>query len=90
MPVQEIVGHGQVVVGVGGVAELPRRLGRNAVRLHQLGHGVDAARQAARHQLGVDAWAAVAGLDLGVDRPDLDEQAVAALLGAVTGRSRQA
>ena len=63
--------------------------------LHQLGHGVDAAILAAGDQLGVHPRAAVAGLDLGVDRPDLHEEGVAALLlnagravapGVVAGR----
>src|SRR5205823_6263898 len=36
-------------------------------------------------QLGVDARAAVAGLELGMDRPDLDDQGRAALLAGTGG-----
>src|SRR5262249_14992903 len=82
---EEVVRHRQVVVGVGRAAELAGRLGRDPVLLHQLGHGVDAAALAPSDQLGVDAGAAVTGLDLGVDRPDFHEQSVAALLPGAGG-----
>src|SRR5437660_5912785 len=62
------------MVGIRGTAELPRCLGHDAILPHQPGHGVDAAVVAAGHQLSVDAWAAVAGLDLGMDGLDHDDQ----------------
>src|SRR4051812_23224792 len=59
-----------------------------------LSDGIDTAVVPARDQFLVDAWATVAGLDLGVDGPDLHDEGVAALLllaarslppGVVTG-----
>src|SRR6185437_203039 len=76
----------QVMVGVGGTAKLPRCPGHDAVFLHQFGHRVDAAVLSAGHQFGMHPRAAVASLDLSVDRPKLHEEEVAApLLG--TGRA---
>src|SRR4029079_10296413 len=69
--------------------------GRDAVGLHHLGDGVDAAVPAAGGELGVHPRAAVAGLDLGMDGPDLPEEGSATLLlgaggavapGVVAGR----
>src|SRR5262249_11060048 len=85
-PVKQVIRHRQIVVGVGGAAELLRRLGHDAVLAHQFGHGVDAADLAVGVQLGVHARAAVTGLDLAVDGPDLDHQAVTPLL-ASAGRA---
>src|SRR5262249_36977140 len=85
LPVQEVLGHRQGVVGVGGAAELAGRLGPDVVVAHDLGHRVHAAVVAAGRQLGVDARAAVAGLELGVDGPHLDEQDVVPLLPGAGG-----
>src|SRR5262249_42165693 len=74
------------MVGVrGGAAELPRRFCGHAGLPHQLGDGVDTAVVAAGQQLGVDAWTAVTGLDLGMDGADLPEEGVASLLPSAAG-----
>jgi hypothetical protein len=62
------------------VFELPRRLGPDVVVVHQLGDGVDAAGDAFGLQLGVEARAAVAFLDLGMDGTDLHQESITALL----------
>jgi site-specific DNA recombinase len=86
LAVQEVVRHGQVVVGVRGRAtELSRRFRGNPGLLHQLGDGVDAAVVAAGRQLGMDTRAAVAGLELGVDSPDLHQEGVVSLLQSAAG-----
>src|SRR5262245_62159861 len=69
------------MVGVGRPdVELPCRFRPDAVVAHQLGNGVDTTGVAPSDQLLVDAGAAVAGLDLGVDGPDLHQESVVALL----------
>src|SRR4051812_33915807 len=70
---------------VPGPAARAGRLGRDVVLLHQPGHGVDAAVVSAGHQLSVDARAAVARLELGVDGADRHEQGVASLLAGALG-----
>src|SRR5262249_12150909 len=85
LPIQEVLGHRQVVVGVGDTAELPRRLGPGVVVAHELGDRVDAAVVSAVHQLGMSPRAAVAGVELGMDGPDLHEQGVVALLPGAGG-----
>ncbi len=74
----------------GGTAELPRGFRSNTGLLPQFGNGVDAAGVAAGNQLGVDARAAVADLELGMDGTDLHEQKAASLLPALRGPRRQA
>ena len=72
------------LAGVGGHAEAPDRLGQDPSLVHQLGHGVAAARHLLGHQLDVHPGSAVrlaAGL---VDRPDTSCEVNPALL-AVTG-----
>src|SRR5262249_61500971 len=49
------------------------------------GHGVNAAVLAAGRQLGMDARAAVAGVELGADGADLREQGVVPLLACAGG-----
>src|SRR5262249_54346918 len=61
----------------GGAAGLPLGLRRDPVPAHQPGDRVHAAHPAPRHQLGVDARAAVAGLHLVVDGSDLGDQRLA-------------
>src|SRR5262249_57244388 len=51
----------------------------------ELGHRVPGALVAAGGQFGVDARAAVAGLELGVDGADLHEQGVLPLLAGAGG-----
>src|SRR5215469_3691571 len=80
LPVQDVVGHRQIMVGVGRTAELPFRLGGDTVLTHELGHGVDAATLAACSQFHMDARAAVALFHLLVDGLDLLGQSLAALL----------
>src|SRR5437867_722086 len=72
------------MVGVGRPdAELPCRFRFDVVVAHQLGDRVDAAGVTASDQLLMDAWAAVAGLDLGVDDSNFHEESVVPLfLGA--------
>src|SRR5690348_16245195 len=59
------------MVGIGGTAELPLRLGGDTVLPHEFGHGVDAAASAACHKLLVDARAPIALLELLMDGLDL-------------------
>src|SRR5205085_12454248 len=73
------------MVRIGGAAERSGRLGPNFVVTHELGHGVDAAVVPAGRQFGVDARAAVACLELGMDRPDLPKQGVVPLLAGAGG-----
>src|SRR5450631_1828958 len=68
------------MVRVRRVAELSRGLRADAVVVHEFSHGVDAAAVAACDQFGVDAWAAVTTLDIGVDAADQHDQGVPALL----------
>src|SRR5262249_51286487 len=83
---QGVIRHRQVVVGVrGGAAEPLRGFRGDAGLPHQPGDGVDAAVVAAGGQLGVEARAAVAGLGLGVDGPDLHEESVLPLLAGAAG-----
>jgi hypothetical protein len=71
----------QVVVRVGvGAAELPRGFGPDFVVTHELGHRILAAVMTTGHQLLLDARAAVARLELGMDGADLHEQRVLPLL----------
>jgi len=81
LAVQEVVCHGHVVVRVRGrAAELPRRFRGNTGLLHPFGDGVAAAVVATGHQLSMDARAAIAGFELGMDGTDLHEKGVPPLL----------
>ena len=79
LPVQDVLGHRAVVVRVGRARGTSASSWRRSRAAHQPGHGVDAAGLAPRDQLGVDARAAVAGLDLAVDGLDRDDQGLAPL-----------
>ncbi len=86
LPIEEVVSHRQVMVGIGGTAELPLGLGGDAVLAHELGYGVDAAVLATGLQFLVYARAAVARFELSMDGLDLPLQDLAPLL-LRTGRT---
>src|ERR1700729_2610846 len=67
------------MVGVRSATELPGRFRRDAVDTHESGDRVDTAVLTPGRQLGVDARTAIASFDLGVDRPDLDDQDMSSL-----------
>ena len=54
LPVDDVLGHGAVLVRVGRASELPLRLGGDPVLAHQSGHRVYAASLAPGDQLAVD------------------------------------
>src|SRR5262245_46806415 len=66
-------------------AELPCRFRADVVVAHQLGNGVDAAGVTASDKLLVDAWAAITGLDLGVDGSNFHEESVVPLFLRAAG-----
>src|SRR5262249_9273757 len=66
-----------VVVRIGGAAELSPSPGGHPVPAHRGAQRVAAAGRARRPELGVNARAAVAGLRLGVDLLDGDDQGLA-------------
>jgi site-specific DNA recombinase len=86
LPIQNVVSHRQIMVGIRGAAELPFRLGSDAVLPHEFGHGVDAAAPATGLQLLVDTGAAVALFELVMDGLDLRLQDLPPLLSG-TGRT---
>ncbi len=80
LPVHQVRGHGAIVVRVGGAPEPPSRLRGDAVPTHQPGYRVDAAGFAPGDQLDMDPRAAVAGLDLAVDRLGPGNQGATSLM----------
>ena len=81
VPAQDVLGHRQAVPGVGGADGAPRRLGPDAMSLHQLRHRVLRAGVAPGVQLGRHPRAAVAPPHVGVDLLDGRDQSVPPLLG---------
>lgn len=80
---QQVRGHRQAVLAVGGEHEFPLAPGPDAVQLHQALHPVFAHPHAPEQELPPYPGPAVLALELGVDRTDVRHQRrVADALGA--------
>src|SRR6185437_4738638 len=74
LPIQDILRHRSVMVGVGGTAELPFAFGCNPLLTHEFSHRVLAAILAPCPQFPVHTRTAVAFFDLLMDGLDFDDQ----------------